>query len=52
MRDAIIGLEVEKEKVINEIKMLKEDLENEKDNVKNLKIERAEMQSQLEKYRK
>ena len=33
----------EKKKKDDEIRMLKEDLDNEKDNVKNLKIERKEL---------
>lgn len=32
--------------------MLKEDLENEKDNVKNLKIERKELFAQVEEFKK
>ena len=42
----------EKKKKDDEIRMLKEDLDNEKDNVKNLKIERKELFAQVEEFKK
>ena len=39
-----VEIQQEKKRMQDEIKMLEEDLENEKDNVKNLKLERKEMQ--------
>lgn len=47
----VAKFEVDNKRLRDEIMMLMDDLDNEKENVKNLKIQRKEMQIELEKYK-